>query len=297
MCTALRYCVILGIGFGSTVVPSLAHAQDMGKPPPEADKVVAGPGKAPEAPKLAPSPDGSSAAVSAGGLSSSGNSRMVAFTGSGNFDWRGGSNGFGASFVGNYGKSAPPGGEMETTTENFQGRVRYDRYVIEDASVFMLATGRHDRFQGLAFRLNLDPGFKYLFVNRPATVLWAEAGYDFQYDTRTSEARDVKDDMGVVIDRLDKHETDHSARIFLGFRHAFNDATALSNGIEYLQSFIDSDRYRFNYDVLFTAKVWGDLALGAGFNARYDNQPLPDKEKLDTTSTLSLIYAYSSAAK
>src|SRR6188768_1990399 len=102
MCTALRYCVILGIGFGSTVVPSLAHAQDMGKPPPEADKVVAGPGKAPEAPKLAPSPDGSSAAVSAGGLSSSGNSRMVAFTGSGNFDWRGGSNGFGASFVGNY---------------------------------------------------------------------------------------------------------------------------------------------------------------------------------------------------
>jgi putative salt-induced outer membrane protein len=297
MCTALRYGFILGLSLGTTVVSSLAHAQDLGKPPPEADKVVAGPGKAAEAPKLAPSPDGTTAAVSAGGLSSSGNSRMVAFTGSGNFDWRGGNNGFGASLVGNYGKSAPPDGEMETTTENFQGRIRYDRYVIEDASVFLLATGRHDRFQGLAFRLNLDPGFKYLFVNRPATVLWAEAGYDFQYDTRTSEARDVLDDMGMVIDRLDKHETDHSARLFLGFRHAFNDATALSNGIEYLQSFVDTKRYRFNYDVLFTAKVWGDLALGAGFNARYDNQPLPGKEKLDTTSTLSLIYAYTSAVK
>jgi putative salt-induced outer membrane protein len=269
----------------------------MGKPPPEAEKVVAGPGKAAEAPKLAPSPDATNAAVSAGGLSSSGNSRMVAFTGSGNFDWRGGNNGFGASLVGNYGKSAPPGGEMETTTENFQGRVRYDRYVIEDASVFMMATGRHDRFQGLAFRLNLDPGFKYLFVNRPNTALWVEAGYDLQYDTRTRAARDVVDDMGVVIDRLDKHETDHSARVFLGFRHAFNEATALSNGIEYLQSFVESERYRVNYDVLFTAKVWGDLALGVGFNARYDNQPLPEKEKLDTTSTLSLIYAYSSEAK
>jgi len=297
MRTAFRYGSILGLTVAATAWSSLAHAQDMGKPPPEAEKVVAGPGKAAEAPKLAPSPDATNAAVSAGGLSSTGNSRMVAFTGSGNFDWRGGNNGFGASLVGNYGKSAPPDGEMETTTENFQGRVRYDRYVIEDASVFMMATGRHDRFQGLAFRLNLDPGFKYLFVNRPNTALWVEAGYDLQYDTRTRAARDVVDDMGVVIDRLDKHETDHSARVFLGFRHAFNEATALSNGIEYLQSFVETERYRVNYDVLFTAKVWGDLALGVGFNARYDNQPLPEKEKLDTTSTLSLIYAYSSEAK
>jgi putative salt-induced outer membrane protein YdiY len=292
-----RFGLSLSLSVAAVGWSSWASAQDLGKPPPEADKAVAGPGKAAEAPKIVAAPEGTNASVSAGGLSSSGNSRLVAFTGSGTFDWRGGKNGVGASLVGNYGRSAPPAGDMTTTTENAQGRVRYDRYVIDDASVFLLATGRHDRFQGLKFRLNLDPGFKYLFVNRPATALWAEAGYDFQYDTRTSEARNVLDDMGVVIERLDKHETDHSARLFLGFRHNFNDATALSNGIEYLQSFVHSKQYRFNYDVLFTAKVWGDLALGVGFNARYDNQPLPDKEKLDTTSTLSLVYAYSSIAK
>lgn len=287
----------LGLCLGLVGVSSWASAQDLGKPPPEAAKVAAGPAKVADAPKIEKAPEGVNASVSAGGLSSSGNSRLVAFTGSGVFDWRRGANGMGASLVGNYGRSAPPDGDMATTTENAQGRVRYDRYLIDDASLFLLATGRHDRFQGLAFRLNLDPGFKYLFVNRPATALWAEAGYDFQYDTRTSEARDVLDDMGVVIDRLDKHQTDHSARLFLGFRHNFNDATALSNGIEYLQSFVESERYRFNYDVLFTAKVWGDLALGVGFNARYDNQPLPDKVKLDTTSTLSLVYAYSNVTK
>jgi putative salt-induced outer membrane protein len=276
----------------------LAHAQAaLGAPPPDAAKAAAGPGPAREAPKLTTAPEGVNASVSAGGLSSSGNSRLVAFTGSGAFDWRGGANGVGASLVGNYGQSAPPGGEMTTTTENAQGRVRYDRYLIDDASLFLLVTGRHDKFQGLAFRLNLDPGFKYLFVNRPKTQLWAEAGYDFQYDTRTREARDVKDGMGVVIETLPKHETDHSARLFLGFRHNFNDATAVTNGIEYLQSFVHQDQYRFNYDVLFTAKVWGDLALGVGFNARYDNRPLPDKVKLDTTSTLSLVYSYSNLVK
>jgi len=275
-----------------------AHAQDpLGAPPPEAEKAVTGPGPAPQAPKAPASPDGINAQVSAGGLSSSGNSRLVAFTGSGAFDWRGGHNGFGASFVGNYGRSAPPDGEMETTTENAQGRLRYDRYLIDAASLFMLVTGRHDKFQGLAFRLNLDPGFKFLFVNRPKTQLWAEAGYDFQHDTRTREAREVRDDMGVLLERLPKHETDHSARLFLGFKHDFNDKVAVANGIEYLQSFVDGDRYRFNYDVLFTAKVWGDLALGVGFNARYDNQPLPEKVKLDTTTTLSLVYAFTNIEK
>lgn len=287
----------LALGSLGVCFATAARAQDLGAPPPEAEKVAKGPDKQREAPKLTTAPEGVSASVSAGGLSSTGNSRLVAFTGAGALDWRGGANGLGASLVGNYGRSAPPGGDMTTTTENLQGRMRYDRYLIDDASLFMLVTGRHDKFQGLAFRLNVDPGFKYLFVNRPKTQLWSEAGYDFQYDTRLESARDVKDDMGVVIDTLPKHETDHSARVFLGLKHQFNEATALSNGIEYLQSFVHGKQYRFNYDILFTAKVWGDLALGMGFNARYDNSPLPEKEKLDTTSTLSLVYSYSNVVK
>lgn len=275
----------------------MARAQDLGAPPPDAEKIAAGPGAAREAPKNTEAPEGVTASVSAGGLSSSGNSRLVALTGSGSFDSRYGNNGLGASLVGNYGRSAPPDEDLQTTTENLQGRVRYDRYLIDDASVFLLVTGRHDRFQGLAFRLNLDPGFKYLFVNRPATALWAEAGYDFQYDIRTREGREIRDDMDMLIGRLEKTETDHSARLFLGFRHAFNDTTALSNGMEYLQSFVDSERYRVNFDVLFTAKFWNNLALGVGFNARFDNAPLPGKEKLDTSSTLSLVYSYSSVLK
>jgi putative salt-induced outer membrane protein len=289
--------ILSAAGVSWSLGQALAQAQDLGVPPPDAEKAAAGPGPARDAPKLTTAPEGTTASLSAGGLSSSGNSRLVAFTGSGAYDWRRGANGLGASLVGNYGQSAPPGDEMQTTTENAQGRARYDRYLIDDASVFLLVTGRHDRFQGLAFRLNLDPGFKYLFVNRPATALWAEVGYDFQYDTRTDEAREVRDEDGVLISTLDKTATDHSARFFLGFRHAFNDATALSNGIEYLQSFLAGDRYRFNYDVLFTAKVWGDLALGVGFNARFDNAPLPDKEKLDTSSTLSLVYSYTNVVK
>jgi putative salt-induced outer membrane protein YdiY len=269
----------------------------MGAPPPDLDKSAAGPAAPSDAPKIEQAPQGMTASLSAGGLSSSGNSRLAAFTGSGAYDSRYGDNGYGLSLIGNYGQSAPPGGEMETTTENLQGRVRYDRYVIDDASVFLLVTARHDRLQGLAARLNLDPGFKYLFINRANTALWGELGYDFQYDVRTEEGRQVLDDMGMVIDTVDKTATDHSLRAFLGFRHSFNKDVTLSNGMEYLQSFIDGDRRRFNYDLLLAANIWGGFAFGAGFTARYDNQPLPGKEKLDTASTLSIVYSYSTIAK
>jgi putative salt-induced outer membrane protein len=289
----------LRVGAALAVVgwTTLVRAQDMGAPPPESEKVA----KAPDAPrdalKIEKAPEGVTASVSAGGLTASGNSKLLAFTGSGLFDARSGSNGYGASLIGNYGRSAAPDAPMETTTENLQGRLRYDRYLLDDASVFMLVTGRHDRFTGIAFRLNLDPGFKYLFVNRPSTALWGELGYDFQYDIRTDEARQVRNDAGVVTETLEKTATDHSVRTFLGLRHAFGKEVTFSNGLEYLQSFIDAKRYRFNYDVLLAANIWGSLAFGAGFSARFDNQPLPGIKKLDTSTTLSLVYSYTTVVK
>jgi putative salt-induced outer membrane protein len=295
----LRGSLAVAFALAPIAVSSVAHAQDpLGAPPPDSDKVAKGPEAPREALKIGGAPEGLTASVSAGGLASSGNSRMLAFTGSGLFDARYDDNGYGASLIGNYGRSAAPdGGPMETNTENLQGRVRYDRFLLDDASVFLLVTGRHDRFQGLAFRLNLDPGFKYLFVNRAKTALWGELGYDFQYDTRTDDARKIRDANGVVVETLEKTDTDHSVRTFLGLRHSFSKEVSFSNGLEYLQSFIDAKRYRFNYDILLAANIWGGLAFGAGFTARFDNQPLPDKKKLDTSTTLSLVYAYTSVVK
>jgi hypothetical protein len=77
-------------------------------------------------------------------------------------------------------------------------------------------------------------------------------------------------------------------------RHAFNKEVTLALGVEYLQSFLDSTRYRVNFDLLFAARISGGLAVGLGGSARYDHDPLPGKENLDTTMTANLIYAFSS---
>jgi hypothetical protein len=273
-----------------------AVAQE-GAPPPEAKALVEAPKEDAAAPAAENNLDGTTVTLSAGGMSATGNSRQLAMTANGVFDTLFDKNGIGVSVLGNYGRGAPPGQPVETTTENLQGRLRYDRYLIDRLSVFLINTGRHDRFQGLDFRYNLDPGVKYLFVREQATSLWGELGYDFQYDIRRDDDRIVRDDTGAIVAVLDKTQTDHSLRAFAGFKQAFNEEVTLSTGVEFLQSLIEKDRSRLNFDALFAAKVGGGLAVGLGFSARFDNAPLPGKEKLDTSTTVSLIYAFSNVVE
>jgi uncharacterized protein DUF481 len=269
-----------------------AHAQDaMGAPPPEASGLVEAPKDVAVEPKIEKKDHGTAITLSAGGQYSGGNSRLVAGTANGAFDKRWGENGLGATLLGNYGKTAVPGTPgWRTTAENIQGRARYDRYVLDDASVFLLNTLRHDRFQGIDLRYNVDPGFKYLALKDAATSLGLEAGYDFQYDVRR---RSASTDATPPLSRT---ATDHSLRAYVGFKHAFNAEVTLSTGLEYLQSVVHSVHYRLNYDALFAAKVVGGLALGVGYTMRFDRSPLPGKKKVDNAITLSIIYSYSDEA-
>jgi len=51
-------------------------------------------------------------------------------------------------------------------------------------------------------------------------------------------------------------------------------------------------RSRVNIEALVAAKLFGGLSLGVGFTTRFDSQPLPGKERVDTSSQATLIYTY-----
>jgi putative salt-induced outer membrane protein YdiY len=280
-----------------------------GAPPAEATALVAGPTASAGTPDLKKPADGTTATLSAGGQMATGNSQLLAGTVNGTSSTRFGDNGVGFSLLGNYGQGAPRGSRIVETAENVQGRARYDRYVSDQASVFGIVTGRHDKFQGLDFRLNLDPGFKYIFFTDDGAALWGEIGYDFQYDIRSDLGIAQTDAMGntkydssgnpIRDPTLSKTQADHSGRLFVGYKHAFSKEVTLAVGLEYLQSFLSDTNYdhRINFDALFAAKVGAGLSVGLGFSARYDYQPLPNKADTDTATTVSLIYAFSNVAQ
>ena len=304
----MRHALLTSLVFASaSLFAANASAQDTdadptGAPPADAKALVAAPTTAADkAPAVEDPKDTTTATVSAGGQWATGNSQLLAGTVNGQLELRRGMNGFGAYVLGNYGQGAPGDKDSVLTSENIQGRLRYDRYLIEKLAVFLIVTGRYDRFQGLDFRLNIDPGVKYLFFDTKKTQLWGEAGYDFQYDIRRNADRVVKDDAGnpVVdpntgqVELLDKTHVDHSTRLFAGFKHAFNKEVSLTTDLEYLQSVVHSTNYRLNYEALVAANLGEGFSFGVGFTARFDHDPLPGKKDLDTTTTLNLIYAFS----
>jgi hypothetical protein len=321
--------------------PALAQTTPTGNGAPPADLAPAitapkGPGDGPKPNEI--SVDSTDAALSAGGQFATGNSRQFASTGLGKFNIRRGADAFGASLLGNYAEAfivptptapmmAVGPGAWQRSTENIQGKLRYDRYLSRNLSLFAQVTGTHDAFQAITFRLNADPGVKYLFVNNESVRLWGEAGYDFQFDDNYTYGDGIEqagaggpslDTFGLPY-VISKTDTIHSSRLFAGFHYAFNKEVQLNLGLEYLQGFGGSgggtpplpaapwnqpdltDRVpisltasRVNVDALLAAHVGAGLSIGVGFTAKYNSSPLPGKVDLDTSGTLALIYAFSS---
>lgn len=233
------------------------------------------------------SKDATTANLSAGGLVSSGNSRAVAVTGGGDFRARRGSNQISAKAAANYSRSAAEGQGMQTTVENYQGKVRYDRFLAKGFAVFMAVSARRDRFQGLDLRLNVDPGLAYYFIDQDKQQLWAEAGYDLQHDIRRDQAISAALVDGVV---LGKTETRHNVRLFGGYDNKLNENVTFNTGLEYLQSVQEGESWRLNWDVGLTAALAERFSFNTTFSLKYDNNPLPDVEELDTVTAFSLVY-------
>ncbi|MCS6899446.1 MAG: DUF481 domain-containing protein [Myxococcales bacterium] len=52
----------------------------------------------------------------------------------------------------------------------------------------------------------------------------------------------------------------------------------------------DPGLYWINSDVALTTKIFDALAIFFTFSERYESKPIPGKKKLDTVSTVSLVY-------
>ncbi|HEX3773527.1 MAG TPA: DUF481 domain-containing protein [Polyangiaceae bacterium] len=232
--------------------------------------------------------DATELSVAAGGLASEGNSRSIAVTGGTKFRVRRGEDQFGGGAAANYARAGTKDDKaLETTVENFQGKLRYDRFLAGSFAVFGAVSARHDKFQGLELRLNLDPGVSYYFVDQSKEQLWSEVGYDYQYDVRTDDEIATAAATG---DLLAKHESRHSTRVFLGYTNNVNKAVTMATGVEYLQGLDDSTNYRINWDGSVSSSVGKGFSIATTVSVRYDHNPLPDIEKTDVVTSVSLVY-------
>ncbi|MCH9687357.1 MAG: DUF481 domain-containing protein [Deltaproteobacteria bacterium] len=238
--------------------------------------------------------------LSFGALVSTGNARSTAITGGSTFQIRRSRHQFYATFLGNYGRAAADRlSDPIDTVGNLQGRVRYDLFLSNRWSLFAMATARHDPFQRLDLRLNLDPGAALYIINRKKEQLRVEAGYDFQLDVRDPDSAVESNPDGTPIYTpqgefipLDRTRNTHAARLFGGYSNQLNEAVSFSTGLEYLQSLQQGQRWRLNWENSFTTLIISKLSLSATFTLRLDNDPLPGVRHLDTITAVNLVYRF-----
>jgi putative salt-induced outer membrane protein len=243
--------------------------------------------------KLEGSKDATEAKLQAGGVLATGNANTFTATSLGTFRIRRGMNDFSAAAAANYSDTQIEdelGKRRRPTVENYQGKLRYDRFLTESIALFLSFSGRRDRFQGLDLRLNLDPGVAYYVIDEPKQQLWAELGYDFQYDVRRDEniQGELARSNGAVV--IDKTETRHSLRAFAGYKHQLNDNVGFNTGVEFLLGLPETDYFRLNWDVGLTATISERFSLATTFSLKYDHHPLPGVKPTDTLSAVNLVY-------
>lgn len=243
--------------------------------------------------------DATELVISAGGIYSTGNARNLAITGNGTFRLRREIHQFSAAVAGNYGMADidPAEAGLEENVRNVQGRVRYDVFFHPRWSAFAMVTGRHDVFQGLDLRLNVDPGVAFYALKGPKHRLWFEAGYDFQFDARSIEGRqiDLDEDGDFEPDTSTDYleaptRVNHAARLFAGYAYRLDERITFDLGLEYLQSFLKATWVRINFDAGTTIALTERFSLGATFQLRWDNDPLPNVQKLDTITAINLVF-------
>jgi putative salt-induced outer membrane protein len=232
--------------------------------------------------------DATELVISAGGLASAGNSRSLAATSAGKFRLRRGSDQLGAGLSANYAESAIEKGQgLQTTVENFQGKLRYDRFLAGSFAAFGALSARHDRFQDLDLRINLDPGVSYYFIDQAEQQLWLEAGYDFQHDVRSAEAIANASADGCF---LEKTNDRHSVRAFVGYASELSDSVSVASGLEYLQGLDSATNYRFNWDGGLNSAIGKRFSIATAVSVRYDHNPIRNVEKTDVVTSISLVY-------
>lgn len=278
--------VLLALFFGAMLglawAPGRAAAQ-----PPKADQFTEKTKKPDELPKKSET----LWTATLGAVLNLGNTRSWTVNGGTNFRLVRGRHAFTADASINYGQADLPDDEPDRgfvdTARNVNLKARYDLFFTEMDAVFVAAAYRWDTFAGLDARVQGQVGYLRNFFKEDEHRFWGEVGYDLTYDNYDPDPLPDPNDPTMF---LDGDAIVHSARLFLGYDNHLNDAVTFLTGLEALFDLQDGKDVRLNWDATLSSKIAKKLALDVKVSVKFDNVPVPGKEKTDFTTQLNLVY-------
>ena len=146
--------------------------------------------------------------------------------------------------------------------ENFRGQLRLDYGVGHRFYLFGLTGWERNRPAGIARRFEDTLGLSFKAVSQPQDELNFEFGLSLfqQKNTEAINGQLLNDDY-------------MAGRLAGAYKHIFNASTILTQQLELIPNFDDSDDFRLNSESALVAPISTHIAVKLGYVIRYDNLP------------------------
>lgn len=183
-----------------------------------------------------------------------------------------------ATTTGGATESIPPA-EPDKYVENVRRLYadgRYDRFLSDKDSLYVLAGIFHDKYAGYDFRSHEQIGYSRLLLKNDTSELKSEFGIDLAQED--------------YIEGTDpNYQNIVAGRVLLGASHNFNDKVSISDVFEAYENVIDFEDLRILNTASVTSSLSGKLSLKLSHSLIFDNVPVEGLKSLDQTTLVTLV--------
>lgn len=172
-----------------------------------------------------------------------------------------------------------PEGIADEFTENARrmyADARYDRFLSDKDSVYVLAGAFHDRFAGFDLRAHEQIGYSRFLVRNAETEIRVELGADWAQEDYVSDVEPA-------------YQNIVAARILFGLSQKFGDQVTLTDQLEVYENVLDFEDVRILNAATLTSALSGKLSIKLTHALIFDNVPVEGFRPLDQTTMITLV--------
>jgi putative salt-induced outer membrane protein YdiY len=166
--------------------------------------------------------------------------------------------------------------EWAEIARKYQGEARYDRFIGDAGSLYVLGGALSDVYAGYDLRTHEQVGYSRVLVDRDSTDLKVELGADVAQEDYVEGV-----DPGTAMI--------YSARTMASLTHQLNESVSFSDTVEVYENVLDPTDLRVLNEAAISARLSDIFSLKLSNQLSFDNVPVEGFRQLDQVTLVSLV--------
>ncbi len=166
--------------------------------------------------------------------------------------------------------------EKVEIARKYWGDARYDRFLGDKSSLYVLGGVLSDIYAGYDLRSHEQIGYSRILVDNDSTDLKVELGADVAQENYVVG---IDPNTAMV----------YSARGMASLSHKFNDSVSFSDTVEAYENILDTADLRVLNEAALSAKLSDVFSVKLSNQLTFDNVPVQGYRKLDQVTLISLV--------